>query len=466
MSFKTGLLTYAIADISTRFLALFLYPMYSFFLIRSELGILDLYITISQLSMSFISLQIGDAVYRWLMDRDFSKHHDKVIFCGLATFIATGTTFATAYLILYSCFKWECSAILLAYLLGTACTPMLLQVTRGLQRRLLFVFAALINSVIMFVLCYIFLAYTNLSYKAPLVAGVISHSTTVFVLVLTLRLYRVVSVRNWDWPLIRTMLKYSAPLVSNIAAWWIIGPVNAILITSFLGADTNGLYAMAARLSVILVVINSVFSFAWQDLVIRTEERESGFYQRSFLKYLNFDLSLCVLLAAFSRPLITIATDKSYEEAWRYAPLLILAASLSGLCSFLGAGYLQRRLTLQAFTSNLWGSLINILVTLLTIRLIGAYGAAIGNSLGFAVVFVNRYYSNRELFALTRFPLREFTQYLVALACVVGVIAVLDSMVLQLAFSSVVLIGFIIVNRNLFAELIARPSTVTIQLAE
>lgn len=458
---RKGLLTYALADIFTRFLNLLLYPLYSFFVLRAELGMVDLYVTLAQITTTMLTLQIGDAGYRWLIGgQDTSNSREQVVSTTLGLALLTTSIGAAAYLLGTAFFPWDDRMLFLTFVLTSAMTPVCMQLARGLKRTEVFFLGALVTSVCTFGGCMILFNWTTLGYRVPLVATIVANSVSCTLITLCLRLDRIVRWRLFDWQLARGMLHYSAPLVPNVLTWWFIGPMNAIFITALLGAEENGTYAMAGRFAIVLIVVNSVFALAWQDVFIGQSAGDDGSRHKStFERFLIFEFSLCLFLTALSRPLLSLLIGDEYAEAYRYVPFLLVGAAFSGLCGFLGAGYLKTMRTRGAFTSNLLGAAVNLVFVPVSLPLIGLYGAGLGTALGFLAVFTIRFYANRGLFSLTDFPLKETVLFFLLQLSLSILIGLLDSVVSQCLVVAIMGCFCLCVNRGVLLSAIPRFSS-------
>lgn len=63
----TGTGIYAVGTFGTKILMFLLAPLYTYYLIPSEMGTYDVLLTTIGLLIPIISLQISDAVYRWII---------------------------------------------------------------------------------------------------------------------------------------------------------------------------------------------------------------------------------------------------------------------------------------------------------------------------------------------------------------------------------------------------------------
>lgn len=83
------------------------------------------------------------------------------------------------------------------------------------------------------------------------------------------------------------MVQFSIPLIPNSSMWWIINSSTRYFIPSFVGAEGNGLFAVANKIPSIISLVNTIFSQAWQisfllkNLILKTERSFMEKYLRS-----------------------------------------------------------------------------------------------------------------------------------------------------------------------------------------
>jgi O-antigen/teichoic acid export membrane protein len=189
------------------------------------------------------------------------------------------------------------------------------------------------------------------------------------------------------------MILYSAPLVYNAISWWLMGGFDRYIIAGFLGLEANGIYAIAVKFSSVIIVVNSFFIPAWQDLVLKKNDLNS--LQSQFNKMLNYYigllLSLTIVFSSLSKILVTHLIEARYYDAWKYVPVLLVGGSLLALTSFMGSLFVLTKNTYNIFITSLLGSIINILISLLLITRANLYGPCLGIVSGFLAIFLIRY---------------------------------------------------------------------------
>ena len=127
-SFLSKLLIYGIGGIGAKFIILFLFPIYSFYLTLEELGFYDLVMMTCFIFAPIATLQIGEAAYKFILEGTCDK--EKVIvnvyfFCLISFSLLSIITLVILYLLSVN-YKIE--------LIGLFVTTAVLQVVRNLAR--------------------------------------------------------------------------------------------------------------------------------------------------------------------------------------------------------------------------------------------------------------------------------------------------------------------------------------------
>jgi len=403
-------LIYSIGSFGSKFLTFLLIPVYSYFLTRAELGYFDLVVVTTTLVVPFISLQLSESAYRWLLElRTADVRATGRIITNSLLVIAVNLVVCILGCYLYYRLRPFPNAVLLTLFCASHCfLPYFLQLARGLQMNKLYALCGILNALILFISNVILLGVFRLGITALLVSVIAANCITIAVIVVRTGVLRMVTYRYLSPLLMRKFVRYSLPLIPNVVSWWLIDSANRYLILHYLGQDANGIYAMANRFPTLLVVVNSIFYLSWQESAILeygSAERDA-FYTRIFRRFFILEMSAVLFFIAASRPLVTGIVDTKFAEAWQYIPLLFLAVAFSSFSAFWGTGYLSSRNTKGAFTTSVFGAVVNIAISVALIPVFGLYGAALGTAAGFLATWLIRIVGTRKYFHI-RLPVKE-----------------------------------------------------------
>jgi len=386
-------LIYTIGNLGSRVLTFVLLPIFSFYLSPGEIGYYDLILTSLMLLTPLITLQISEAVYRWLLDtKENTKTQKKIISNGFGV-LFLGMALSTLVFLVFRYFSElrYLNYIFFIFILYSI-FPFLQQTIRGLGKNKLYAASSILNSVFLFGFSILFIIVLKMQLEGLLISMLLANLLSILFIIIKINLFWFISFRDFDRKFIKELLVYSWPLIPNTISWWLINEVNRFIILGSLGIEENGIFAVAIRFPSIILIVNSIFMLAWQDQAIQLHDSEEKvkFYQKIFDAFMKFQFSVVLLLIPVSRLVVLNFFGSDFSESWKYMPILYLGVVFSSFAAFLGANYLGTRQTKEIFTTTIYGSLINVSICFLFISQIGLYAPAIGTYVGFLIIWLLR----------------------------------------------------------------------------
>lgn len=447
--FKNTLI-YTVGNFGSKILSFLLLPILSYYLLKEELGIYDLIITTVSFFVPLITLQLGEAAYRWLLASNSDSEKQLVILSSSVFLIFTTLTIFQLLLYFLSYFyDFEYYGYFSIIVITSSILPFIQRIARGLEKIKLFASAGILNAVLVLLTNLLLLSILELKLEALFIALVISNSLTIVYLVFKLSILRRISFSKVNFTELNGMLRFSLPLIPNTISWWLINVSDKYLILLYLSAEVNGIYAISSRFPTILLLLNSVFLLAWQDQTIvskLTKSQSEDYNSKIFNAYLNFELSTVLLLICSSEFLIYFLVDSKFGDAYRYMPILFLGVGFSAFSGYFGAAFLKEKKTKTIFISSLVGGLINILLCFVLLEHIGLFASAIGTLVSFIIVFLIRYYQSRSFFSVKINFSKLILLSLLALLC--SYLVLLDFLILKLSLIVLSIIFFFYLNNH------------------
>lgn len=419
-------LVYAVGNFGSKILSFLLVPLFSFYLSKAEFGSYDIIVITASLLVPFITFQLSDGTYRWLLDMKDQVQTSYIksvisssgliiiinVFIALLVFLGLRTYF----------FKdLEFNVLLLFnYFLSLCLLPYFQQIARGLQKNKLYATAGVLNSLILVISNVVLLVIFHWGINALFLSMAISNYIVILIIIVRINFFRYFSISNFNKKIARELVTYSIPLIPNIISWWMISSANRYIIVKYLGEDANGVFAMSVRITAILVMLNSIFSLAWQESAITEYDSKNRdeFYTRIFTYYFRFQMIAIIVLLPVTKMIILYFVDGAFSEAWKYTPFLYVGVAFSAFSAFLGTGYLSTKNTMGAFYTTIFGSLANLLVTFSLLHFfgLGLFSAAIGSMIGFLLTWLLRAYQTKKYFVIS-FNMKDFVVLFSLLIC-------------------------------------------------
>ena len=188
------------------------------------------------------------------------------------------------------------------------------------------------------------------------------------------------------------MLMYSLPLIPSIMSWSVNTIICKYMIIRMYGIGTSGVYSIAHKIPSVMTMVLAVFLQAWQlnAIAIRNTKGEEVYYNKVYSVIKTICLIMCLLLIPFSQLLTKLLFAPSYYEAWRYMPMLIIAAMYSALSGFVAAPFRAYKDSLGLFSSVAIGAIVNILLNAILLSVWNVEGAAVATAVSFIAVWLIR----------------------------------------------------------------------------
>ncbi len=151
-----------------------------------------------------------------------------------------------------------------------------------------------------------------------------------------------------DLQIFARAVRYGAPLVCSALAMFVLGACDRWFLVASVTAGEIALYALAAKLAMIVALAVQPFGLWWYARRISVLRSESGLARSADAVAVGFLLLTCggVLVAAASPILIRLALPAAYAPAATLIPALVAIVALNESCSLLNVGsYLGVRAT-------------------------------------------------------------------------------------------------------------------------
>lgn len=393
---------YAISNFGSKILTFLILPLYSFVLSPSEYGVVDIYLTTLNLLLPIVSLSIFDAVFRYVIDASndnikLQYFETGITFSLISSVVLAGIMVAIPYFVNTSKANIGLFCLIVITQLFISCMQ---QFARAIDKVSIFAISSSTYTLSYLVCNVIFLVFLKSGVNGYLCSYVIAGVVTLAYLIVTLIPHiKALGVFQLSLKHLKVMLTYCVPLIPNAVLLWIMNAINRWFIIYFCGADSNGLYAFAAKIPTILSLVTSIFFQAWQISAIdELKEKDS-----SFSKQVYETLSIAcyfgvTFLLAFSRPIMQLVTDEAYWEAAAYIPLLLLSVVFQTFSSFYGTIYIAYKKTWNVLITSAVGATVSIVGNLVLIPIYGIQGACFTTMISYLCMWFIRVVDTKKLY--------------------------------------------------------------------
>lgn len=379
--------------ISTQFLAFFLLPLYTKYLITDDYGAVDLLLTYITLLVPVISIEIEMGAFRFLIEaRKDSKKVSNVIYNSFSLLGKIIIIFIFAFMFVSIFYKIKYSFFAFLCVLTMMLSNLVMQMARGLGKNIQYSIASFVTGFVNIVINILLIVLLKRSADSILIATFISNFICFLYLFWKLDLMNYLKFGMNDKKLQEKIIKFSFPLVPNTISWWLINASDRTIVSLMLGLSSNGIYAVSTKFSSIISSFLNIFNLSWTEsasLHINDEDC-SDYFSSVNDAILRLFSAICIGVIAFMPLLFNWLIDSKYEEAYIYIPINILASFFSCMVSIYSSIYVAKKMTKQVASTSIIAAIINIAVDLLLIRYIGLFAASISTAVAYIIMTIYR----------------------------------------------------------------------------
>ncbi len=405
---------YGISTIVGRFLGFLLVPFYTHFISRADMGI---YTNI------YAYLAFLNIIYIYGMDAAFMKYN------SLAEPAEKSRTFSTAYLavilstlllsgglfLLRSPFnalmevpaRYGKLVFYVIFILLFDTLALIPFASLRLERKAKkFAFIKLGNILLNLGLNLLFFIKLRMGIEAIFAANLIASAATFLALLpeigsrLCLRI---------DGVLFRRMLRFGLPYLPASLASIMIQVIDRPIVLALTDADTLGLYQTGHKLGIFMMLVVSMFQYAWQPFFLNNAREKNA--REMFARV----MTLFVLAASLIWAVVTLFIDVA--AGWEFAPgrsliarsflpglvvvpVILLAYLFNGIYVNLQAGlYIEEKTKYFPLVTGA-GALVNVAANLLLIPRLGIMGAALAVLASYLVMAASLHFFSQKFYPI------------------------------------------------------------------
>ncbi len=396
-----GSLVYFLGSALTQLLSLLLMRFVTGNISPEEYGFFNLVVTISNIAIPFASLQIADAVFKFVLKAE-SEDERKSYFtiCFVISAMCVATVFIATFGL--SCFIGIPHTFLVAlYVASYAIHAIYQKIVRSLNGNSIIATGSIIKAIVFLLLEIVLLSRFDLGVEALLLAHILSTLISILYAEIRVHALKYFDLHMFQKKTFLKMLKFSVPLIPNAGFWWLTSSVNHVIVSARLGMDINGIYTVSNKFSGTLNLITNVLNMSWQDTAI-AEYGKQGFdvfLTRTFNSFIKLIFSAIAAMIPLIAIVLPYMVDPSYYEAIPYVPFLLIAAGMSAMSGFMAQIFTGKGKTQSIMVTSLVGMITNVCMIAFFVSRIGLWAAVFGALVADMVMFGVRTFMARKEFA-------------------------------------------------------------------
>ncbi|BDZ76294.1 polysaccharide biosynthesis C-terminal domain-containing protein [Claveliimonas bilis] len=391
-----------IGSIGTKFISVIMLPFYTSWLSVNDYGSIDVFNALVAALVPVLSLQIEQAVFRFLIDAKEKKRKSTILKTGILTIVFILSIINILAIMLFPFIDYKLKYYFLFAIDFNVLITVLLQIIRGLGKNYAYTVNSILVCFINLLFSIIYVRYENIGVIGILRANIIANIVGIVYLLVVIWKERIWKSGSFEKTLLKTFVGYSIPMILNNVSWWILNLSDKLIVNQFLNTTYNGIYAAAGKLSYIIISLYSVFSLAWQESASRAYA--SVEYEEYCNKIHKIILDICIHMVAITlviSPIIfDILINEKFSQAYIHNLILIVATFFWCMSSFYGGIFVGVKNTDNLGITSMIAAITNIGINIVLINIIGLYAASISTLISYFVLFLIRYFKLQKCISI------------------------------------------------------------------
>ena len=444
---------YGISTILGRFLNFILVPLYTHYLDPGQYGIV---------SYVYSLIAFAYVVYLYGMETAFLKYATteeqgtKKQSFSTAMISLTGTSLVISILLaafapmLLTAFKLPANQPSIIYytagilLCDTLCAIPFASL-RLERRAKLFAMLKLANILINVGMNILLVAKLHKGIEGIFISGFVSSAATVLLVLPTIKRNLILELKGILW---KALMKYGLPSVPAGLAGMVLQVVDRPILKALTNDATVGIYQANYRLGIFMMLIVSMFDYAWKPFIfsLAMERDAKEIFSRVLTYFTLLMASVFLFLTFFIDNIVRInlfgftLINERYWSGLDIVPIVLLGYLFLGMATTMSAGIYIEKKTQYNPPITMAAAAVNIAVNLFLIPLIGFPGAAWATLIAYFVMAVMTYIMTQRIY-----PMKYEWGRLLKIGIALAIVVVTEAAVLASAFDILFKILLVIV---------------------
>ena len=456
--FINDIFIYAIGNLGSKLITFLLVPLYTYFISPNDFGYYDIVLTLTFLAMGFITFQLRDGAFRFLLDNEDEYTRKSVVSFSYKLLSQSSLVVLLAGIFISFFCDIRDWGWIIAFVITLSLYEVEIQIVRGLGQTKQFVLAGILTAFQIGLYSLIFVAWLRMGIAGIFCSNILSRLVTMVVIEFRTHVFkRYFMVGFRDRSLNRALLSYSLPLLPNAICWWLLGSSSRLFIERFLGLEANGIYAVAMKFSTILETFSVIVYQAWQETAIKQYEAadRSKFFSRIFNTYCVILTVLALIFVFILKLSYSWLVDDRYLDSMQYLYPMFISVICFALASFYDLGYQCSKQTVRNLPGVMITTALNLIMNYFFIRFMGIWGIVLSSILSYLFMLGFRMVDTWKFF-----PVRVSMEIIYPILFLLGGAVVfykIDSVVLQISYVVVVIcLSYCIQPKSVRSEILMK----------
>lgn len=407
-----------IGKICTQLITFFLLPLYTGILSTEEYGTVDLLNTLVSLLLPIVTFQVEQAVFRELIEvRGKKDKESRIISSAVITVIFQCIVYLIIFALISPFINNHYKFFLATNVVANIFLSLLLQIARGFGDNKKYAFASFISALSTIIFNVLFLVVIKLGANGMLFGTMLGQIVATIYLFISLKLYKYLKVKDYKKEVIKSLWKYSLPLIPNAISWWVFNASDRVIASAFLGVDQNGILAASLKFSAVFITFYNIFNMSWTESIsIAIKDADiSDYFNRMFNIVLRLFTAMAVGMIACMPFVFPIMINEKFSAGYGLVPISIVGSLFNVVVGLISVIYVAEKNTKAIASTSIVSAVINIIVHLALIKFIGLYAAVISTFVAFFVMSIYRLMDASKRYFKIRIDMKFIIQSLIAL---------------------------------------------------
>ncbi len=262
------------------------------------------------------------------------------------------------------------------------------------------------NIVINVIMNFVLISYFNFGIEAVFISNLIS-SVVTFLMLIPVLLKNVDFTFNKD--LIKELLLFSIPYIPAGIAANIVQVISRPILKYLTDDKTVGIYQANYRLGIFMMLIVSMFEFAWRPFFLNNAKDPDAkkIFSKVLTVFILVSSFIFLMLSVFIEDIVKMSLPfgynligKAYWAGLSIVPVILFAYLLNGIyVNFMAGIYIEKKTKYLPIITGA-GAAANIIFNFILIPEFSYMGAAIATLISYLVMMLGNYYVSNKYYRI------------------------------------------------------------------
>lgn len=400
---------YGLATTATRFLSVFLVPVYTRIFTPEDYGVMSLVNSTMIIVSIFVVLALDNSASRWYWDSEETEDQKSTIASWAWCQLSVSLGFAV---LIFLASDWLGKQIVgrpdagLYFQLAAVTLPLgvfgvvVMSWLRMRRRPWVTVAYMLTTNLLTMLLTILFVVGFRWGLSGIYWAQIIGLAVGLVISLWLLRDW--INPRHFRWERLREMLRFAFPLIPAALAIWVVNFSDRYFVQVYTSTNEVGLYQVGSSLAAFVALITGAFQMAWGPFAMSIHKREEArqVYANVFLAYLWLCSLICTALTLFAPQVIKLLATQQYMGATSVVSFLSFSYVMVGLSYIASVGPLIAKTSGPTGIAVTIAAGLNILLNFVLVPRMGKTGSALATLLSQTISPICLFYFAQRLYPI------------------------------------------------------------------